>query len=95
MAEEKNFENKVKKFLKSKNIWYVKYFGNAYSTPGIPDLICCINGLFVAIEIKSEKGKVSMLQDYNIEKIKENGGIAFVLRPSEFENFKKYIGTLK
>lgn len=27
MAEEKNFENKIKKFLDEQNCWYVKYWG--------------------------------------------------------------------
>ncbi len=94
MAEEKQFENKVKRYLKSKNIYYFKYFGNAYSTPGILDLTLCVNGRFVAVELKSEKGKVSVLQEYNIKEIKRCGGIAIVLRPSEFEEFKVLIESL-
>lgn len=94
MAEEKQFENKVKRYLKSKNIYYFKYFGNAYSTPGILDLTLCVNGRFVAVELKSEKGKVSVLQEYNIKEIKRCGGIAIVLRPSEFEEFKILIESL-
>lgn len=94
MAEEKQFENKVKRYLKSKNIYYFKYFGNAYSTPGILDLTLCINGKFVGVELKAEKGKVSALQEYNIKRIKESGGIAIVLRPSEFDRFKKTIERL-
>lgn len=94
MAEEKQFENKVKRYLKSKNIYYFKYFGNAYSTPGILDLTLCINGKFVGVELKAEKGKVSALQEYNIKRIKESGGIAIVLRPSEFDKFKKKIERL-
>ena len=94
MAEEKQFENKVKRYLKSKNIYYFKYFGNAYSTPGILDLTLCVNGRFVAVELKSEKGKVSVLQEYNIKEIKRCGGIAIVLRPSEFGEFKILIESL-
>nr|DAS26824.1 MAG TPA: Nuclease [Caudoviricetes sp.] len=94
MAEEKNFENKVKKWLKAKGIYYFKYFGNAYSTAGILDLTLCVNGKFVGVELKAEKGKTSSLQDYNIKKIQESGGIAIVLRPSGFEDFKKIIEDL-
>ena len=94
MAEEKNFENKVKKWLKAKGIYYFKYFGNSYSTAGILDLTLCVNGKFVGVELKAEKGKTSSLQDYNIKKIQESGGIAIVLRPSGFEDFKKIIEDL-
>lgn len=36
-------------------------------------------------------GKASPLQLHNIEQIKKSGGQAFVLRPNEFENFKKEV----
>ena len=94
MAEEKLFENKVKRYLRSKCIYYFKYFGNSYSTAGILDLTLCVNGRFVGVELKAEKGKVSPLQEYNINKIQQCGGIAIVLRPSGFENFKNLIEEL-
>ena len=31
------------------------------------------------------------MQLYNIDKIKQSGGQAFILRPSEFENFKEEV----
>ena len=38
-AAEKNFENKVKTFLKGKGFWFLKYWGGAaYTKSGIPDL---------------------------------------------------------
>ena len=94
MAEEKNFENKVKRWLKSKGIYHFKYFANAFTPVGIPDLIACVNGRFVGIELKKQKGKTTPLQDYNLEQIKKSGGIAIVLRPSDFEKFKKNIEDL-
>jgi len=36
-------------------------------------------------------GKPTPLQLYNIEQIKKSGGQAFVLRPNEFEKFKKEV----
>lgn len=89
MAEEKNFENKIKKFLSAIGAWYVKYHGNAFSANGTPDLLCCINGLFMAIEVKSTHGKPSKLQLYKIDEINKAGGVAFVLYPKNFETFKK------
>ena len=94
MAEEKNFENKVKRWLKSKGVYHFKYFGNAFSTAGIPDLIACVNGRFVGIELKSEKGKTSQLQEYNLRQIEKSGGISIVLKPSKFEVFKQSIEDL-
>lgn len=89
MAEEKNFENKIKKYLDSIGAWYVKYHGNAFSANGTPDLLCCVNGVFMAIEVKASKGKPSKIQLYKIEQINKAGGVAFVLYPKDFNKFKK------
>ena len=49
MAAEKQFENKVKTYLKKlPNCWFIKYWGGGMSKAGIPDLLCCINGIFIS-----------------------------------------------
>ena len=76
---EKKVENKIKKWLKDRNYWYFKVHGSIYQPAGIPDILACINGKFVAIEVKrTDGGVISPLQKAQIEKIKENGGIAGV-----------------
>ena len=94
MAQEKNFENKIKKFLESKGCYFVKHFGCAFTKAGVPDLLCCVNGHFLAIEVKAETGTTSYLQDHNIAKIKEAGGVAVVVKPSDFNDLKKLIEDL-
>ena len=40
MAAEKNFENRVKKYLDEYGCWWIKYWGGAaYTKSGIPDLL--------------------------------------------------------
>lgn len=94
MAAEKNFENKIKRYLDSKGVWYVKYFSNGFTRRGVPDLLCCVNGVFLAIEVKAEGGKMSEFQEREIYKINNAGGIAGVLYPHEFEQFKELIEKL-
>lgn len=95
MAEEKTFQNKVIKWLESQGAYVVKYWGGGmYTRAGVPDLLVCHKGYFLGIELKAEKGKASDLQLHNIEEIKKSGGIALVLRPSGFDDFKKFIDTL-
>lgn len=86
---EKQFQTKVIKWLTNINAYVVNVWGGGYQTAGIPDLLVCYEGKYLAIELKTEKGKVSVLQKWNIQKIKDAGGVAIILRPSEFENFKK------
>lgn len=91
MAAEKTFENKIKKFLKEQGCYFVKYFGCGFTQAGVPDLLVCCNGRFVAIEVKAENGKVSELQKHNIQEIKQAGGIALSVKPSGFDDLKKLI----
>ena len=94
IAAEKNFENKIKKFLEENGCWYVKFFANAYTKVGVPDILACVNGHFVGIEVKAPNGKPSKLQLYNIDQIKKSGGIAMVLYPKDFDSFKNIIFEL-
>lgn len=95
MAAEKHFENKVKKFLKDNGCWVLKTWSNGFQRSGVPDLLVCCNGYFLGVELKAENGKPSELQLWNIEKIRESGGIAIVLYPNQFERFKELISFLK
>lgn len=82
--KEKAVENKIKKWLKDRNYWFFKVHGSIFQPSGIPDILACINGKFVAIEVKrSEGGIISHLQKAQIEMIKKNGGIAGVATSME------------
>lgn len=60
-----------------------KEHGGPYGTNGIPDIICCYCGRFVAFEVKTEKGRPSRLQDAVIRQIGRAGGLALVVRSVE------------
>ncbi|BBK61877.1 hypothetical protein A9CBEGH2_08170 [Amedibacterium intestinale] len=95
MASEKNFEKRVKEFLKQQNCWVLKTWSNGVQRSGVPDLLVCCNGVFLGIELKAQKGKPSELQLWNVKKIRESGGVAIVLYPNQFEEFKNIIELLK
>lgn len=96
MAAEKNFENRVKKYLEERNCWFLKYWGGAaYTKSGIPDLLVCCHGVFLGVELKAPNGKPSDLQLYNLRKITASGGLAFLLYPKDFSLFKQMIEQLQ
>lgn len=96
MANEKNFENKVKNFLKNNNCYYIKYWGGGeFTKAGIPDILTCCNGVFLGIEIKAPNGKPSPLQIHNIKLINKAGGIGLLLYPNDFDDFKQLIQRLE
>ena len=95
MAAEKIFENQIKNFLKSlPNTFYFKYWAGPYSKSGIPDIIACVNGRFVAIEVKAENGHPSELQKRNIRLIQESNGYACIVYPKDFEKLKEELRGL-
>jgi Holliday junction resolvase len=94
MPQEKQFENKIKKYLKERGCYCVKYFGCNYSTSGTPDILACVNGYFLAIEVKAQTGKPSELQLVKIADIRKAGGFAFVAYPSGWNRLKDIIDGL-
>ena len=100
MNPEKQFENKVKVYLKEQGCWFVKYWsgtaqnGKKFTKDGVPDLLICCNGFFIGLELKAENGKPSQLQLWNLEQIRKAGGIGIVLYPHMFEEFKEMIEKL-
>ena len=54
-----------------------KEHGGMYGTAGIPDIIACIGGRFLAFEVKTETGKLTKLQEITIQKIRNAKGQAF------------------
>lgn len=105
MLPEKQFENKIKEFFHQHGIypagrqanrigWYVKVWGGGFQKAGVPDILACIRGRFVAIEVKASNGRPSALQILNCENIQASGGLSWILYPEEFEEFKHAILSL-
>lgn len=87
---EKWLQNKCIAWLKSQpNMWHLKTVGGAVQEAGVPDLLICKEGRFVAIELKRPKGtkQLSHIQRAQLERIGEAGGIALVI--DNFDNFVK------
>lgn len=76
--KEQDIQRKIIKYLESVGAYVVKVVASNKS--GTPDILACYRGIFLAIEVKRPETKtnVSELQEYNIKKIKEAGGIAIV-----------------
>jgi len=74
----------VKDYLKTvDNCFFWKEHGGQYGQAGIPDIIVCLSGRFVAFEVKTEKGKTTVLQAVTLRKIQKAGGTAEVVRSVE------------
>jgi VRR-NUC domain-containing protein len=99
LLPEKIIENQILSFLRSKRIYCWKqpnggFFDtrigkfrkqqSPFAIQGVADILGLLpNGRFLAIECKSEKGKVSPHQELFISQINANGGCAFVAHSLE------------
>ncbi len=57
-----------------------KEHGGMYGTAGLPDIICCYKGKFIAFEVKNAGGKVTELQKRTMGQINAAGGAAMLVR---------------
>lgn len=95
MAKEKIFEDKIKKELANREAWRVKFFANAFTPAGIPDILACYNGRFLGIEVKGGSSYgLTDLQKYNLKHIREAGGIGICVYPSGWEQFLEMLNRL-
>ena len=80
LTPEGKVKAKLVKILKELDAFYFFPPSNGYGKAGIPDVICCIAGKFVGIEVKSAVGKLTSLQAQMGEKIHRAGGSWVVVR---------------
>ena len=74
---EKQIVTAIMKYLKTvPDSFAWKEHGGAYGTAGLPDIICCIGGRFVAFEVKTPSGKLTKIQEATIQKINDAKGKA-------------------
>jgi hypothetical protein len=87
-------EGKVKKsvrqVLDGLGAYYVMPVTGGYGRQGAPDFLVCLEGKFFGIETKAGKGKLTLLQEMNLKKIIEAGGVALVVREEDV----KYLPSL-
>ena len=112
MAAEKQFEEKVKRYLKSIGVYPLgtpadkmtvppigyyekRWGGGTFTKSGLPDMHIVVNGMSVDVELKAQNGRPSELQKIIIKQIRAAGGFAFVLYPSGYLDFVKFITDLK
>ena len=75
---EKDIVSAVLRYLRTVTSCFTwKQHGGQFGTAGLPDIIACINGRFVAFEVKTPAGKLTKLQESTIQRIRNAKGEAF------------------
>ena len=93
MKPETKFQNKVLSDLKKlDNLWVLKT--QEKTRKGVPDLLICAKGWFIAIELKSKNKKPEPLQEFELDCIAASGGVALVAYPENWIEIYKKIAML-
>ena len=66
-----------------------------FGRSGVPDIICCIDGKFVALECKAGKNTTTALQDREIDLIRKNKGLALVVNEDTVDTLPEFIQFIK
>jgi Holliday junction resolvase len=92
-------EGKVKAdvvtILKKEGVWYFIPVSNGMGQSGIPDIICCVSGRFLAIECKAGRNKPTALQTMQIERIRHAGGAAAVVNELNIDSVSEWIRRVR
>lgn len=94
MTPEAKVKASVVKLLKKHNIYYFFPATHGFGRSGVPDIICCIKSLFLAIECKAGKGVTTALQDRELKRIKDAGGVTFVINETNQHILESFLRGL-
>ena len=82
---ETRLQDKAIRYLKDRGIYHLNLYGDGWSGKGKPDIIACINGKFVAFELKVGANNMQADQVIHKRRIERSGGLHF--SPYSLEEF--------
>lgn len=90
--KEKKLQDKAVEYLKDRGIYYLNLYGDGRSGKGKPDVIACINGLFVAFELKVGSNDMQADQIIHKRRIERSHGLHF--KPYTIQEFVDIVEDL-
>lgn len=90
---ESKVKTEVKRTLVELGFYYFMPPANGFGRAGIPDIVGCrlTDGRFFGIECKAGKGKTTALQDRELVRIQQAGGIALVINEDNLNQLKELL----
>lgn len=89
---EAQLQDKCIKELKRRKIYHINIHGGGFTGKGAPDILACIDGQFIAFELKVKKNTMQSDQVIHKRRIEKNGGKHYT--PYTFEQFKEILEDL-
>ena len=97
MAETPEWKVKkaVRLLLDKLGVYHFMPPANGFGRAGIPDIVGCMDGHFIAIECKAGKGTTTALQDRELNAILNHGGTVFIAREDNLEDLQQLLMGLR
>jgi len=92
---EKRVKEKIVKVLKEEGVYYFFPATHGFGRSGVPDIICCVNGYFLAIEVKAGTNKPTALQVRELEAIRRCNGVAVVANDENWDMVRGLVHNMK
>jgi len=83
---EKKVKDKVVALLKKWGVYYFFPATGGYGRSGVPDIVSCYRGVFIAIECKAGTNKPTPLQQAEMGKIKQAQGFVLVVNEDNIDD---------
>jgi len=83
---EKKVKDRVVTLLKKWGVYYFFPATGGYGRSGVPDIVCCYRGVFVAIECKAGTNKPTPLQEAEMGKIRQAQGFVLVVNEDNIDD---------
>ena len=93
MTPEAKVKKQIRKILDTTLTYYAMPIGTGYGNSGVPDFLACHEGQFIGIEAKAGKGKTTALQEDNLQRIRDSGGVSLVINETNLHELETYLGV--
>ena len=88
---ESKVKKRVREILDKLGIYHFMPPANGFGRAGIPDIIACMDGHFIAIECKAGSGKTTALQERELDRIHNAGGTTYIARESNLDELQQLL----
>lgn len=92
---ERKVKDKVTAVLRERGAYYFFPPANGFGRAGIPDIVGCYLGQFIAIECKAGKNTATRLQLREIDNIIKAGGVALVVNEHNINEIEQILSQLE
>ena len=95
LTPETRVKRKVSDILRKYEAYFFFPASNGFGRAGIPDIIACYRGQFIAIECKAGKNTTTALQRRELSAIESAGGYQLVINETNIEQVDAVLQQLK